>query len=629
MKKKALQLKLPRLLQEGMVLQRGKPVTLWGEGLPGSRVEINFQGSKRETVVGKDSRWQLLTDTLQTGGPFPMEIRSRECRISLERVYVGDVWLCLGQSNMELPISRVKDAYPYVFQNCHNPYIRLFHVKEHFNFHGPEQELESGEWLEADSDTLAGFSAFSYFFAKYVNSESKIPIGIINVSKGGSPIEAWLSNASVADRPVLGKTLALFRDDRYAAEFIEKNERQQSDWQKLLKARDAGLASVPWYQDWHDEGWEPMELPGWFSGDRLHNFSGVIWLRKRFDVPSQMAGKPADLWLGTITDSDEAYVNGCLVGETGYQYPPRKYKVPEGILKEYGNVLTIRVLCERGGGRLTPGKEYCLFSQEGRVDLRGTAERKWEYRIGCRCSPAPMMDFIIRKPTGLFNGMLAPCMNMTIKGVVWYQGESNDKNPEEYEEYLRRLVTSWREGWGEKMLPFILVQLPSFAIDLPEQNSGWPEIREAQRKISHELEKVKLTVNLDLGEWNDLHPLRKKEAGERAAAAALEFDAGDGKTEQGPVPAGIRKEEGRVIVTFEPAEKLLVQGGRLEAAELAGENGIFYKVQAWTEENRMIVECPAHMDAKEFRYAWSNAPEGGLLCNLRGYPASPFRMRIG
>ena len=619
-------LKLSTFFQNGMVLQQDKEIKIWGEGKAGAQVRIHFQGQQAAVITGGDGRWELFLNKLRVGGPYIMQVFHGEETLELKDIYVGDVWLCAGQSNMELPIARVKDFYPELSKISREPDIHIFTIPENSVFQGPLEEPAAGKWLEVNEKNIEGFSAFSYFFADYLWRKKKVPVGIINASKGGSPIEAWLGRDALADMPELLTIAGQFCDEEVVAEFIGRNEKEQQEWRERVSALDEGLGELPWYKDISEEGWKTISLPGWFETEELRDFCGSLWLRKKFDIPEEMVGKPADLWLGTIVDSDKTYVNGHMVGETAYQYPPRKYKVPEAVLRKKDNVLTIRVLCERGNGRLTPDKIYRLFSEEGSVELTDN-ENCWEYKIGCSYLPAPEMDFIVRKPTGLYNGMLAPCQKLAVKGIVWYQGESNDRNPGSYEQLLYRLISSWRKKWNEE-LPFILVQLPAFSIDLPEENSGWPIIREAQRQAAHSLPLVKMTVNLDLGEWNDLHPLRKKEAAYRAAEAAMLFEQGDNRPELGPVPVVIKKHEEKISVTFDSAPGgLKPQGSFISDVEVAGDDGIFYEVPAWLEENRLIIECPSEIAVRELGYAWCNVPRGNLITDEEGHLASPFCIR--
>ncbi len=616
------------MLQEGTVLQRDRSVRIWGKGAPGKTVYIRLQHKEWNTKADTAGKWELYIKDLKTGGPFTMEIRQDDEFIHLNEIYVGDLWVCAGQSNMELPVARVKDAYPDILNDCSNPYIRIFTVQEHYDFQEPAKELRGGQWKAAEKRVLEEFSTFSYFFAERLQKNLKIPIGIINVSKGGSPIEAWLDKDSIKDSGELLKESEAYQNDHDIKSFIQKNEEMHKQWYDDVRCKDAGIKNTGWYLNRQQEGWKTIDLPGWFDTEELKGFCGSIWLRKRFDVPPDMEGKAANLWLGTIVDSDETYINGMLVGQTGYQYPPRKYKIPKKILKKENNILMIRVICESGKGRLTPDKEYCLFSGDTRVDLRGNHKNKWEYRIGCRSAPAPVMDFISRKPTGLYNGILAPCMKMTVKGVVWYQGESNDKNAVDYEKRLSSLITLWRKGWGDHSLPFILIQLPAFSIDFEKDDHSWPVIREAQRCVAHKLPQVKMTVNLDLGEWNDLHPLRKKEAAYRAAQAAEAFDYKEERADLGPVPVKLLEEDHKVLVVFEHLRSgITVLGDTIKSVQIKGEDGEYYDARAWVENDMLIAEYPD--ECKKvcgLRYAWSNAPDGGLLADGRGNLISPFQL---
>lgn len=613
-------LKLPRLISDGCVLQQGKRTRIWGYSVPGTEVTAKLQSQKRTTAAREDGSWEIFFQNLTAGGPFKMEIRNAlgECR-TVSDVYVGEVWVCSGQSNMELPVRRVMDRYPEEI-NRKNQYVRMFKAEERYDFRRPLDNYAVGEWKERTPENILDFSAAACFFGQYLQEERDVPVGLLDISKGGSRIEAWMGR-----EPLEGYKELLEEADKYSGEnkikeFVLRQEKVMSDWVAYVEdtSREDALREEPARE------WKDILLPGWLDSAGLSDFSGCVWLRRTFTVPEQMAGQQASLWLGTMVDSDKTYINGVLVGETGYQYPPRKYTVPEGILNSGENEICIRLICNDGRGRVTPGKELCLSAGESRVELSG----RWQYQVRCSCEKAPEMDFLCRKATGLYNGMLAPARKYTVRGVLWYQGESNDRRPDDYEDLLSRMILSWRKEWAQESLPFIVIQLPGFSIDLPEENSGWPRIREAQKRAER-LPGTAVTVNLDLGEDNDLHPQDKMEIARRAAMAARGMVYKEDVPFRGPVPASWTFEKGTVRIKFD-----MMDGGLLRTKDgqapgefyMAGEDGVFYQAECELQGSQAVVRCKDVAEAAVVRYAWGNAPRRGLLCSRQGLLAAPFEI---
>mgnify|MGYP000853619670 CR=1 FL=1 len=597
---------LPKLLGEGCVLQQGENTRIWGQYLPGEIVTITFQGEKRETLCHEKGDFSCSIRCAKTGGPFPLEL-SAGGQTLLRRVYVGEVFVCAGQSNMELPISRVRERFP---KEGGSSWVHHYKIGEEAAF-SPLGDHTHGVWRICKGRALENVSALAYFFGKYISESRGVPLGLINASKGGSPAQAWMSREALGDFPQYVKEAQLFSREDYSREYFDSLERAEARWQRALQ--EAGEKER---NGQGDKVWENIRLPGFFQGP-LQDFSGLLVFRKRFVIkPGQ--SREGMLRLGTLTDSDETFVNGIKAGETTYAYPPRRYPLGEDILKEGENEIRIFLACRQGGGRFTPDKPYDLYLSSGEtIDLRGD----WEYRMLAEMDPAPEQDFMIRKATALFNGMLSPCFPMTVRGVLWYQGESNDKAPEEYEVLLKSLILDWRQHWHQERLPFILCQLPACGVDITK--GAWPLLRQAQERAAS-LPDTVCTVNLDLGEWNDLHPVNKKEAARRAFLAARHLIYHAEGIWQGPrlVKASQTGEE--VRLRFNPGEGSslsLVCGGRPDFFEIAGEDGRFRPVEARIAGNQVIL---AAGEARFVRYAWQDCPLGGLLCNTKGLPAPPF-----
>lgn len=633
--------KLPRMISDGMVLQQKKRIRIWGFDEPGRKVLVSFLGEEAVAVTDEEGLWETWLSEKEPGGPYMMYFRDDAGNeTAVADVLVGDVWICAGQSNMELPMERVKDRYPEETADCANSSIRTFKVAEHGEFRAPLADHLTGEWKQAQPDTILQFSAAAYFFAKEMYHLTGVPVGLVNTSLGGSRIESWMSREMLAGCEEELEKADRYGDEEFVSQVLRQNERQAADWHQKLDERDEGLAGHWEQKDVDENGWKPVEIPFFFRDTELKDFIGSVWFRRSFKVPMKMAGQKARLWLGTIVDSDRVYVNGVLVGHTDYQYPPRKYSIPEGLLQEGENTIVIHVKCENGKGRFTPDKVYALWNEDGEIDLRG----EWLYRIGASCGQIPPTDFVNWNFTGLFNGMLAPCRKYTIAGFLWYQGESNTHEPDTYLERMQKMIEGYRRDWQDETLPFFYVQLPNFSIDIydsdtDETGKGWPVLRELQRQALS-IPETGMVTAIDLGEDNDLHPLNKKEIGRRLALLAAKKLYKTESQCEGPlireiaVKEGSRggtcveiscancrggmyadgKEKGSVILDFELGEQ--GQDGRL----------CWYPAEAELKDDKIILQGrgPAGRPSA-VRYCFANTNKGALIYNRDGFPMSPFQ----
>ncbi len=629
------ELQLPRLISNHMVLQRNKEIHIWGRDLPGHRVMVFFRGEEAVAQTDERGEFSVLLPKQEAGGPFSMLFRDDLGNEEVVGdVYIGEVWFCSGQSNMELPMNRVKDRFPEDVADCANTQIRTFKIRENGVFTAPLTELESGEWKSAQPETILDFSATGYYFAKALQELLKVPVGFIDASLGGSLIESWMSREML-----YGMTEELALAKKYSdAEFVKgqllKNEQQSNAWHACLDAADQGLTGHWEEEDYNGDNWEVVTIPFRFDEvEELKGFIGSVWFRRTFIVPKEMAGKSAKLWLGTIVDSDVAYVNGQQVGITYYQYPPRKYEIPEGLLRKGTNTIVLRVISEKAQGRFTEGKRYAIFNKQGEIPLDGT----WSYCIGASCEHAPETDFVNWKPTGLYNGMTAPCHKYTIAGVNWYQGESNTHHPDNYLELLRRMIEGYRREWNDPKLPFQVVELPNLMVDMEGAEEGWRVLRELQRR-SVEIPGVEATVTIDLGEDNDLHPQNKKELGRRLALLAA---AGSGipVESRGPevTEITVASEEGHnlrtIRLTCSHAEGLYAfsddKGTEILDFEVVNDNGEALQAKAQIEGQEIVLRIPdKETEVREIRYCYRTSNIGALIYNRAGLPMSPFVRRV-
>lgn len=620
------EVRLPVLISDGMVLQRDADVKVWGWAGEGEKVTIDFDGKTYNAAAGADGKWEVILSQLKAGGPYSMNIDASN-HITLKDIMIGDVWVCSGQSNMELPMRRVKYRYPETIANSDNPAIRQFVVPHKYNFKEPQEDLKSGRWVSANPKSVLEFTAVGYFFAKELFEKYHVPIGLINASLGGSPAEAWLSEDALKAFPEYLKTAKRFKDNAYINQIVKKDNAVSKAWYNRIQQLDKGLekGQKPWFDEDYDASeWATMNVPGYWADHELGPVNGAVWFRKEIDVPASMTGKPARLWMGRIVDADTAYVNGKIVGTVSYQYPPRIYDVPANLLKAGKNIIVVRVINNSGRGGFVPDKPYQLSTAGQTIDLKG----EWQYKLGATMEPLPDKTFIEWQPAGLYNAMIAPLLNYTIKGVIWYQGESNTGKPLEYQKLFSTLITDWREKWKQGDFPFLYVQLANFmeVKDRPCE-SNWAELREAQLKTLF-VPNTAMAVIIDTGEWNDVHPLNKEDVGKRLALAAQKLAYGDEEVVySGPIYQSMKVQDGKIILTFTNIGGGLIAkgGGELKQFAIAGADKKFVWAKAKIEGDKVIVWNDDITNPADVRYGWADNPEGANLYNKEGLPASPFR----
>lgn len=619
------QVRLPKLISDGMVLQRNTEIKIWGWASAAEKVSLMFLGKTYNAVADTNGDWQIILPKQKAGGPYEMQINASNS-ITISNILIGEVWVCSGQSNMELPMRRVSPIYEDEIANSKNDFIRQFAVPQKYNFNLPQKDFESGSWKSSDPVNVLDFSAAAYFFAKELYAKYKIPIGIINASLGGSPAEAWMSEEALQEFPRYLEEAQKFKNANLIKEIEESDSKRIKAWYDLLNQKDEGYKNNVKWSDPRliTSDWDTMKIPGYLSNTKLGSVNGVIWFRKNFNISPAMAGKEAKLNLGRIVDADSAFVNGVFVGTVSYQYPPRRYTIPANILKEGENTIVVRVVSNSGNAGFVIDKPYEIVFENEHVDLKGD----WQYRLGAKMEPLGSQTFIRWKPVGLHNGMLAPLFNYKIRGAAWYQGESNSWNPVEYRKLLPALINDWRSRWNIGDFPFIIVQLPNFMEAKPEPSEGnWALMREAQQKTLS-IKNTALAVAIDIGEWNDVHPLNKKDVGIRLALAAEKIAYRDKKTVgSGPIYKSMKINGNKIILLFTNVGGGLVAkgSGDLKHFAIAGADKKFVWAEAKIVGDKIVVCSDEVVNPVAVRYAWADNPEGANLYNKEGLPASPFR----
>ncbi|MDB5205513.1 MAG: hypothetical protein JWR72_588 [Flavisolibacter sp.] len=623
------EVRLPRLVRDSMVLQRDQKINIWGWASAGEKVTVKFNNKTYKTTSGNNGKWLIQLASMKAGGPYTMDIDATN-HITLKEILIGDVWVCSGQSNMVHQMILHRERYEQDIVTANYPQIRHFWIPTMTDLRKPQDDLPTGNWKWANPQDVLQFSAVAYFFAKTIYEKYGVPIGLINASVGGPPIEAWISEEGLKEFPTTLGTIQKNKDTAYVnsvnrAAFAYNASRP--------KPKDKGLLGAkPWYDTTYSpKGWLPINIPGYWEDQGVKDLDGIVWYWKVLDVPASMTGMPAKISMGRIVDVDFLYLNGKLVGTTGYQYPQRRYTLPAGLLKVGKNILVIRVINNAGKGGFIPDKPYHLTAGGQTLDLKG----EWQYKVGdvfiADTKQAPNGIALDYQPTALFNAMVAPITNYSIKGILWYQGEGNLSDPSNYEKLLPTLITDWRTRWRQGNVPFLYVQLPNFgeARYVPAE-SGWAVLREGQRK-NLAIPNTGMAVAIDLGEWNDIHPDNKKDVGVRLALSAQHVAYSDEKVvHSGPLYRTATQDGNKIILSFSNTGSGLItnDGEELSHFAIAGADKKFVWAAAKIDSNKIIVWNEAIANPMYVRYAWADNPVGANLYNKEGLPASPFEAEI-
>lgn len=614
------------LFSSDMVLQRGIEAPVWGWAEPGERIDVSMQNRRAVVTADPSGRWMASLGPFEAGGPFTMTITGPET-VTLEDVMVGDVWICSGQSNMEWPVAASNNAEQEIAAAEH-PNIRLFTVPKRISL--TPQETVKGHWTKCSPETVRRFSAVGYFFGRQLRSDLDVPIGLIHTSWGGTVAEAWTSAEALKTmpdfRPAVKQVQQQAADLATGADRYE--ERMAAWWTKNDRGSAEGWSNASFSGD---AAWKDMKLPANWENAGLAGFDGVVWFRRRVQLPADWDGKAGKLSLGPIDDQDTVWINGKQVGAGTNWNAPREYKVPAGVLKPGTNSIAIRVLDTGGGGG--------VYGQPDQMKLQGAAggtavslAGNWKYSPttplrGRGIEPLPQR--VGQSPnvtTVLYNGMLAPLVPFGIKGAIWYQGESNAGRAAQYRTLLPTMIRDWRSRFGVGEFPFLIVQLANF-MKRQEQpvEPGWAELREAQWLTARNHAKTGLSVITDIGEANDIHPRNKQDVGKRLALQALRIAYGRDVTASGPVFAGM-EQDGRLLrIQFRSVGGgLKVDGDKLRGFAIQRGEGKFEWADARIDGDTVVISSDRISEVSHVRYGWASNPVGNLV-NAEGLPATPFR----
>jgi len=616
------------LFSDHAVLQQGCDLPVWGTAKDGERVTVELAAQKAATVA-KDGRWLVRLKALPAGGPYTMTIAGEGSVIKISDLLVGEVWVCSGQSNMERQLGLREGQKPIVnweqeVAAANYPQIRQFYVPQKSAL-SPAASVD-GKWVVCSPQTVADFTAVGYFFGRDLFQARHAPVGLIHSSWGGTPAEAWTSQEALRTLPDFAGPVAQI--ERIASDIkagTYNYGRLVDDW---FAANDAGVAQKPaWYAPELDtSSWKQMELPVFWEKAGLPDFDGVVWFRRAFDLPPAWAGADIELHLGAVDDDDTTWVNGAKIGATNGWDIPRVYRVPAAVVKAGTNVIAVRVLDTGGGGGLWGGADTLrLVSLKGGdlAPIALTGPWRWNVSVSLSDVPRPPSDYRTSPATPgvLYNGMIAPLLPYSIRGVIWYQGEANVGREKQYRTLFPTMIADWRRSWGEGDFPFLFVQIAPF-------KGMTPEIREAQLLSWQHTPNTAMAVTTDCGDADDIHPARKQPMGARLALAARALAYGEALEYSGPVFTSMQSVGRRAILSFTHlGGGLVAKDGPLTGFTIAGTDKVFHPARAVIEGETVAVSADEVSQPVAVRYGWANVPEGDLF-NAAGLPASPFRTDV-
>jgi len=615
---------LPRLLGDNAILQHSQRLTLYGSADPGESVSVALDGKTLgKAKADKHGDWQFKLAPQKPGNTPHTLTFSGKNQIQLHNVLFGDVWLASGQSNMDNRMNRQHDQHPEEFLKT-QPLIRQFLVPRAYDFKRERKDYDNGEWLEANPDNLDQFTSVGYYFAENIQRDENIPVGIINCAMGGATTEGWMSEKALKQFPDILHVALSYRDDKYLAGLIADDSKASKAWQKNVDDNDPGMsAQHPWSAaQVSTSDWNSFFIPGDWVDSNDKALNGSAWFKRDFTLPARYAEKSGEISMGRIIDADTVYINGVQVGSTGYQYPPRRYQVPAGVLKAGKNNITVRLISNSGVGGFVMDKPYWLKVGDWSLDLSG----EWKAHAGTISPPTQPSKFVsYTRPLGFHNYMLGPLYNTKIKGVLWYQGESNVGRAEEEKKLFPALVADWREFFNDKKLPFLYVQLPNYlpAKDEPSE-SDWAEFREAQRE-SQSIPNTAMVTIIDLGDWNDIHPQNKSPVGYRLSLAARKLVYGEKDiVASGPSFNCMTVKDNKLELQFDNiGNGLSSKGKKLQGFAMKGKDGKYHWVDAAISGDTVVLN--RYDDAPvSVRYAWADNPDTANLYNAEGLPAGPF-----
>jgi len=621
------------LFTDNMVLQQKQDIPIWGTAEPGGEVTVTLKEQQQKAIVDDNGNWKVSLSPIPAGGPYELVIKGEKTH-RINNVMVGEVWICSGQSNMEMPVDadwrHIKDSKVEA-ANANFPNIRLLMVEKEMA-NTPQEKFNSVGWKECSPESIPNFSAVAYLFGRKLHKELNVPIGLIQTAWGGTIVEAWTSGATL-------KKIPEFTD---IVKYVESNgldddkksiavKRNLNEWPAKIEEilNDNGTLSHGYQNtDYKMDKWKLMKLPAVWEDHGL-TIDGVVWFSKEVTIPKSWAGENLLLTLGGINDFDITWFNGKRIGREGDYAIQREYEIPSSLAKVGKNRIVVQVVdFGNAGGLYGPAKNMKLMSKDRSISLIGN----WKYKIDPikidmnSIPKKPYQNYWVNQPAVLYNGMINPLLPYGIRGVIWYQGESNASRALQYSALFKLLINDWRKSWGQGDFPFLFVQLANYMkrIDEPTDES-WAYLREAQT-TALQLPNTGMAVTIDIGNAKDIHPKNKQDVGKRLALNVLAKVYGKDVPYSGPMYKSMKIEGNKIRIHFDHTNRgLKIKGNKsIKGFAIAGKDKKFVWAKAEIEGNEIVVWNSKIENPAAVRYGWAANPECNLY-NGADLPASPFR----
>lgn len=628
------QIALPACFTDNMVLQQQTKVNLWGTGAPGKNFTISTSWNNKTYHAAADTsgNWQIKVSTPAYGGPYTITFNDGQVTI-LKNILIGEVWVCSGQSNMEMQLTGfygdVLNLQHELADAADHPEIRVLKIDNKLSFTPLTQVQTKGGWAICGPQTVRNFSAVAYFFAKNLFTRKHIPIGIINSTWGGTIAEAWVSGGALKTMPEFAPFVRAAEGGLTHEKLDARFQTDIKSWIAAIDAKEPGgtqQGKLPWaLPGFDDSAWQQMILPTYWEQAGVPDYDGTMWFRKKVNVPAAWAGKDLKLNIAGIDDFDVAYFNGTVIGHTEFLGAKRNYTVPGNLVRPGENTIAIRVFDNGGLGGINKGPLLLTLANDitAKIDLAGP----WAYHKATALTwlpQPPKTSNSPNRPILIYNAMINPILRFTIKGVIWYQGESNADRPTQYRHLFPLLINDWRQKWHEGNFPFYFVQLANYnALDqIPGAN--WPALRDAQLSTLS-VPNTGMAVAIDIGDPLRIHPQNKQEVGRRLALIARKKTYGENIPYSGPIYKTHVINGSTIELEFTNTNNgLVAKNDTLKGFTIAGADRKFYPASAVIVGNKVIVNSQNVPKPVAVRYAWANNPACNLY-NGADLPASPFR----
>ncbi|WP_258103287.1 sialate O-acetylesterase [Marinoscillum sp. MHG1-6] len=615
------EVRLPGVFSDHMILQRDQPINIWGWGEAGHEIEVTVDGVLASSTVEETGRWSVELPAHQAGGPYNVSIVDGNNETLLKDVMYGDIWFCSGQSNMGWKLSNATGAKEEMAKPD-QPMIRLLTVRRTMSAQ-PQDDVKTEGWEICSSSSMKDFTAVGYFFGQYLQENLGVPIGLINSSWGGTNVQSWMGEAAIKPFDQYEEKLTEM-EGMDADQMNREGKDAYYSWLDDMEAQDAG-SKEEWFKTSYDKSaWDLIHIPTYWKDVPINPRTGIVWVTRKFELGEEELAGDLQLSIGRVDDEDITFINGQKVGESTTKDLERLYKISPDVLVAGENEITIRVKNKKtiGGFRSGADKLY-IKSGKAKTSLAGD----WKYCLG---TPADFPEPPYRLhpndyPTLLYNGMVSPVIPMSIKGVIWYQGESNVKEADIYDDMFKGMIAQWREAWNNDDMPFLFVQLANYGYPSSKKGEYYAQLRNAQL-AALELDNVGMAVAIDIGESDNIHPANKKDVGVRLGLSAMKIAYDKDVVNSGPMIKSFKNKKGTMTISFDHCEGLHTSDGmkKVLGFELAEIDGEFKPVTGEVEGNKVILNTEGMSGPLKLRYAWANDPMPLNLVNGADLPAVPF-----